>query len=680
MKLFINNTLVFLILLFFSCGDGQLSNPHDPHSNASPDKPTELIATALTDTKIQLQWKDNGVESYFKIRRKKNLDKEFNEIGSVPENITTFIDTTAKTGNIYFYRVIAFTANGKEVFEETSINHIFPSPTELTLIAISPTTIKLNWKNNAFFPVSFKMERTTASDYSLKDTTSDVFYTDNNVNLGNLYRYRVTAFTQLNESNGIEDSILHTLETPTNFSANVKSLNEVYLNWIDNSLFEKKYVVERKENGTTYSTLVSLPINTSSYIDNEVQDGIIYTYKVKCMYETFSSNYSNEDSALILFNPPSNLSINSLSESSLILYWKDESNVEKKYEIERDENNSGFLKVGEVSADSISFLDQYLNRNNTYKYRVTTVIDEYNRKTSDEIKIKCELGWQRRSGWGWDFYDIFFLNKNDGWAVGRRGLCFKTIDGGENWIEYNLNTNSILYNVLFLTNQIGWISGGEGSLYLTSNGGISWSLRTIPHTDISDILFIDIEIGYIAGTAGILKTINGGYNWEIKVDTSRCTSISFISSTTGWIADVNGNIWKTIDSGETWIGYQINKDYRFDKIFFVNENKGWGICHTNYYKYILCTDNGGISWFEQLKESYQLPREFDDIFFIDEYVGWIVSEYSRMILNTNNGGISWIYNNLDYYGPRSIFFINKEQGWGVGYGIWEYKPIWIPIN
>jgi hypothetical protein len=84
---------------------------------AIPAAPSNLSATAVSKTQIDLDWTDNADnETGFKIERSKNVNTNFSEIATVGADVTSFSDTTAKKNTTYFYRVRATNADGDSAY------------------------------------------------------------------------------------------------------------------------------------------------------------------------------------------------------------------------------------------------------------------------------------------------------------------------------------------------------------------------------------------------------------------------------------------------------------------------------------------------------------------------------------------------------------------------------------
>jgi fibronectin type 3 domain-containing protein len=80
---------------------------------AVPAAPSNLSATAVARTQIDLDWTDNADnETGFKIERSKRVNTNFSEIATVGPDVTSFSDTTVKKNTLYYYRVRATNSYG----------------------------------------------------------------------------------------------------------------------------------------------------------------------------------------------------------------------------------------------------------------------------------------------------------------------------------------------------------------------------------------------------------------------------------------------------------------------------------------------------------------------------------------------------------------------------------------
>jgi uncharacterized protein (TIGR02145 family) len=102
--------LPFFFLLFFGCSISQ-----DGIVEVVPLAPSELKATLVSNSQVDLSWKDNSTnETEYKIERKIESGN-FIEIGSTATDVTTFSDKTLTLNTSYTYRVYCLNQVGKSI-------------------------------------------------------------------------------------------------------------------------------------------------------------------------------------------------------------------------------------------------------------------------------------------------------------------------------------------------------------------------------------------------------------------------------------------------------------------------------------------------------------------------------------------------------------------------------------
>lgn len=91
--------------------------------------------------------------------------------------------------------------------------------------------------------------------------------------------------------------------------------------------------------------------------------------------------------------------------------------------------------------------------------------------------------------------------------------------------------------------------------------------------------------------------------------------------------------WSPITSIPTDVNGQ-----RFDDVFFLNENLGWAI--KGYYSALFKTTDGGSTWTQQITNGQFGYKYFRNVEFIDENIGFI-GTLSGVFYKTINGGTTW---------------------------------------
>jgi hypothetical protein len=113
---------------------------------------------------------------------------------------------------------------------------------------------------------------------------------------------------------------------PTKLTANTNSGSEINLSWVDNSNYETGFIVERSTgNNQNFSPVDTLSPNSIHYTDTGLDPGTHNYYRVKALYNNFSSEYSNEaDVITYFFIEQTGISLMSVEKSSVA--WGDYDN------------------------------------------------------------------------------------------------------------------------------------------------------------------------------------------------------------------------------------------------------------------------------------------------------------------------------------------------------------------
>jgi len=358
--------------------------------------PTNLSAEPINDQSIQLSWIDNcPYETGYKIERKDNAG-DFEEIAEVDENITTFQDDGLNFGSTYQYRIRTFTSLNLSTYSNVAtIGTIFPFPENLTATPLNDQQIELQWdysllEATGFFSSSIEMKNRSSSRNLFEEGFSierkigtanfievgtteagETQFIDENLSFETEYTYRVRAFTTLNVSGYSNEVIAFTVfPSPDNLTTDAENDQEISLNWDDNCAFEDGYRIERKQNGGSFSIIAELPSNAASFLDTGLLFETNYTYRVRAFTDLNESAYSNEASTATIFPPPDNLIVEVYSDQAILLTWNDNCTFEDGFRIERMDNGNSFEEIASVLSDETTYLDEALELEITYNYRV----------------------------------------------------------------------------------------------------------------------------------------------------------------------------------------------------------------------------------------------------------------------------------------------------------------------
>lgn len=263
---------------------------------------------------------------------------------------------------------------------------------------------------------------------------------------------------------------------------------------------------------------------------------------------------------------------------------------------------------------------------------------------------------------GGDYIDFEFINENTGYAVSQ-GQILKSTDSGTNWkiLKYlNLPKNVIPISIYILNDSIIYIGCNMGYiLKYFNNKIIILNRNNFNFDEFRTIEFINENIGFAGSNRYLYKTTNSGETW-ISINPltiNNIFKIKFVDMNTGFLTSELGTIYKTTDAGVTWLMNKFPNSYENVKdIFMINENTGI-VCGTNGF--ILKTIDRGNSWYE-INSGFS--DQFFSVNFFDENNGVLVSKEDSYILKskifiTNDGGESW--NKIDSI--DKMFFCCAEK-------------------
>ena len=289
-----------------------------------PEAPTDLAATALSNTEIGLSWTDNSFdESSFSIERKKETDGTFAEIAVVNANTETYTDTDTDLHQcaVYSYQIRAYNSRGySDYSNDASATTYLPAPSGLTVTAVSSSQVDLSWTDNSLEEPGFQIERKTGSGGTYAEIATVApnvtTYSNTGLTLSNTYYYRVMAYDSVRNSDySNEVNATTSLPAPSGLTASAASRKQIDLSWTDNSSDEAGFTIDRKtvsektttqtdsndgsttESEGTWAQIATVGADVTTYSDKNLEPNTTYSYRVKATNDSGSSDYSNEAAA-----------------------------------------------------------------------------------------------------------------------------------------------------------------------------------------------------------------------------------------------------------------------------------------------------------------------------------------------------------------------------------------------
>ncbi len=293
-----------------------------------PAVPTNLVATAVSSSQINLTWTDaSSNEDGFKIERRNPGTTVYVEIASVGPNVTSFANSGLAASTKYGYRIRSHNSAGNSAYSNlvsaTTLAGTTPpsAPSNLVATAISSSQINLTWTDNASNEDGFKIERKTGAAGTYAEIgavgANVTSFANTGLAASTQYFYRVLAHNAggnsvySNEANATTQSPPTPPNAPTSLSATAVSASQINLAWTDNASNEDGFKIERKTGaGGTYAEVGSVGANVTSFSNTGLAASTQYFYRVFAHNAGGNSTYSNEANATTSAASGSNLALN----------------------------------------------------------------------------------------------------------------------------------------------------------------------------------------------------------------------------------------------------------------------------------------------------------------------------------------------------------------------------------
>lgn len=266
-----------------------------------------------------------------------------------------------------------------------------------------------------------------------------------------------------------------------------------------------------------------------------------------------------------------------------------------------------------------------------------------------------------------NFTSIAFRNENTGiatsagdWPSYDDGIVIKTTNGGVKW-----DTSYVIINRDFLKVQYindAFFINTINAMYTSMNDGINWTnfFNTWHPYDIKCFDMVSNSKGFIGlkgyGDSTVVYMYNGALTPSIRKKSGLVTCIKFKDANTGICASANGVVYRTSNSGVTWDSSNIGFAQGIINIHYLNND----ITYANSKFGLFVSLDYGMNW-----QHTGAGIICNNLHFTDELTGYSV--FDNIISKTINGGVNWQF--LDYAYPsnfRNIWFLNQYTGWVVG--------------
>ncbi len=368
-----------------TAGAGLWRRPLQASSIAAtvPVAPTTLIGEALSGLEIRLTWVDNASnEDGYRLER---MDGDgYLTVATLDPNVTTFTEDGLKKATEYTYRVKAFNTKGDSDFsnvmkQSTTDEDVTCDATNLISNGEFDAPLADSWEfynnttgggsatisqeagfsgvNSAYIDI----ENVELADGSTSDSNIQFFTGLPTLEKGKTYQITFKAKAAANKN--IRVGVLKGESPWTDYAS-----ESITLSTDVKSYGPYEFTMAQDGTNTRLDFFLSND-NTNVWIDAVV-------IKEKC-----------SDGMVKVLNTPTELTTVALSGSTVALTWKDNSDDETGFVIERKKGNGEYVKVATASENSTTYDSDQLTVLTEYTFRVKAVSSDGESEFSNESKI-----------------------------------------------------------------------------------------------------------------------------------------------------------------------------------------------------------------------------------------------------------------------------------------------------
>ncbi len=275
-------------------------------------------------------------------------------------------------------------------------------PQKLSATVVSANSISLFWEINDDFITGFRIHRTEVegefSQIKQLDKAEIRIFTDSNLTEGTLYRYKLKAFHEDNESDFSNITTATTLPAaPSDLVVNRISETELRLIWIENSSNEDNFEIQRREDSTEeFTTLVTLSENLTEYNDIDLNPNTTFHYRVRALQGETSSVWSNVATGFTKTDTPirpQELRAELRSGNNVDLQWRDASDNEIGFVAEMSPSDlQSWIIVDSVGIDVEEMQVDNLGSSMEYNFRINSYNSFGNSDYSDVATVTTDPG------------------------------------------------------------------------------------------------------------------------------------------------------------------------------------------------------------------------------------------------------------------------------------------------
>ena len=369
-------------------GGGESVDSAEVVGTTTPGRPTGLVATAVSDSQIDISWSALHGATGYDLKRSTAQGGPYATVGS-GLSFATYRDTGLSAGTDYYYVISAINSGGESVASEEASAMTKPtSPTGLAATAISASQVDLSW-SAVSGATSYYLKRASSQNGPFTTVNSGLAATsvsDSGLSAGTLYYYVISAANSSGES--LDSAVVPVFTKPDSLAglrAATIGESQIDLTW-NLVIGAISYNLKRStDRGGPYST-VGGGLSATGMSDTGLSAGTAYYYVLSAVNNSGESSDSSEVSAVTIAVSPTNLVAATVSETQIDLTW-DPVTGATGYILKRSDTLGGpYTEVG-IPVTSTNMSDTGLTAGSLYFYVVSAVNSGGESVDSGEIEV-----------------------------------------------------------------------------------------------------------------------------------------------------------------------------------------------------------------------------------------------------------------------------------------------------
>lgn len=356
-----------------------LSNPSNTVQVKTAPVPPPNLQTAVSHNTVTLTWDSStGAASYI-VQRSMDGGNTWDDIDSTSQ--TSFEDTGLGWNITFNYRILAKSTDGLVSEPSTAVSVTtdnVPAPADLTA-SLDGNNVTLTWQPAPCVTLYLIERSTDGQTWDFLIEVGSTTYTDMDMDLNSDFYYRVKSDggNQLSDPSNVV-KVTAPPAAPKNLAASVGN-KTVTLTWDGQE--SVTFIVERSTDGQTWGQVMEVEGKTCQ--DTVPRWETTYQYRIITKNSDGMLSEPSEiiDAIIPAIPVPTDLTAK-VDKNNVSLSWSDIEGIDN-YKIERSQNGIIWSDLAEVNATL--YLDQDLNWESKYYYRVRAVDGEQISKSSETV-------------------------------------------------------------------------------------------------------------------------------------------------------------------------------------------------------------------------------------------------------------------------------------------------------